>query len=140
MLADTDSREGKGFKLARAKPIPYNPVDLILSRGCPAGIAVASLNGPPKLRENPGGRKVIMRRHLSRMAIVFAALVLTSLSPRPGIAQQAGQAAAPQPTYTLPEYNAEQAAAAEKDPQARIKLLDAFVAQFPNSTLMGRFP
>jgi tetratricopeptide (TPR) repeat protein len=77
-----------------------------------------------------------MRRHLSRMAIVFAALVLTSLSPRPGVAQQAAQPAAPQPTYTLPEYNAEQAAAAEKDPQARIKLLDAFVAQFPNSTLM----
>jgi len=41
-----------------------------------------------------------------------------------------------QPSYTLPEYNAEQAAAAEKDPQAKIKLLDAFVAQYPNSTLM----
>ena len=41
-----------------------------------------------------------------------------------------------QSSYTLPEYNAEQAAAAEKDPQAKIKLLDAFVAQYPNSTLM----
>ena len=29
-----------------------------------------------------------------------------------------------------------QAAQAEKDPTARLKLLDAFVAQYPNSTLM----
>jgi len=75
-----------------------------------------------------------MRRHLSTMAIIFAALVLTSLSPRPAAAQAA--ATAQQPTYTLPEYNALQAAQAEKDPQARLKLLDAFVAQYPNSTLM----
>jgi tetratricopeptide (TPR) repeat protein len=76
-----------------------------------------------------------MRRHLSRMAPIFAALVLTSLSPRPAAAQQAA-ATSQQPTYTLPEYNALQAAQAEKDPQARLKLLDAFVAQYPNSTLM----
>src|SRR4029077_16020948 len=37
--------------------------------------------------------------------------------------------------YTIPEYNAFQAANAEKDPQARLKLLDDFVAKFPNSTL-----
>jgi tetratricopeptide (TPR) repeat protein len=78
---------------------------------------------------------VIMRKHLSRMAIIFAALVLASLSPRAAVAQQAA-ATSQQPTYTLPEYNALQAAQAEKDPQAQIKLLDAFVAQYPNSTLM----
>jgi tetratricopeptide (TPR) repeat protein len=76
-----------------------------------------------------------MRKHLNRMAIIFAALVLASLSPRAAFGQQAG-ATAQQPTYTLPEYNALQAAQAEKDPQAQIKLLDAFVAQYPNSTLM----
>ncbi len=78
---------------------------------------------------------MIMHKHLSRMAIIVAALVLTSLSPRPAAAQQAA-AAAQQPTYTLPEYNSLQAAQAEKDPNARLKLLDAFVAQYPNSTLM----
>jgi hypothetical protein len=76
-----------------------------------------------------------MRKHLNRMAIIFAALVLASLCPRAAVAQQAA-ATAQQPTYTLPEYNALQAAQAEKDPAAQIKLLDAFVAQYPNSTLM----
>jgi hypothetical protein len=69
------------------------------------------------------------------MAIIFAALVLASLSPRAAVAQQAA-ATAQQPTYTLPEYNSLQSAQAEKDPAAQIKLLDAFVAQYPNSTLM----
>ena len=41
-----------------------------------------------------------------------------------------------QTTYTLPEYNALQAAQAEKDMAARIKELDDFVAKFPASTLM----
>jgi tetratricopeptide (TPR) repeat protein len=48
-------------------------------------------------------------------------------------AQAAGDQA--KPTYTIPEYNAFQAANAEKDPQARLKLLDDFGAKFPNSTL-----
>ena len=79
----------------------------------------------------------MMQKYLMRMAMILAVLLLA-----PSIAQRAAaQEAQPgqqgqQPSYTLPEYNAEQAAAAEKDPQARIKKLDAFVAQFPNSTLM----
>jgi tetratricopeptide (TPR) repeat protein len=68
------------------------------------------------------------------MAIILAALVVASLFSRPIAAQDAQ--ANQQPTYTLPEYNAEQAAAAEKDPATKIKMLDAFVAQFPSSTLM----
>ncbi|MGD0840462.1 MAG: hypothetical protein ABSA32_04825 [Candidatus Acidiferrales bacterium] len=44
------------------------------------------------------------------------------------------QQAAPAPT--LAEYNAEQAAATDTDPQQRIKDLDDFVAKFPNSTYM----
>ena len=85
---------------------------------------------------------MIMRNHLNKLAIVAACLCLVFLATRADAqAQQASQAApqvcGQQPTnYTLPEYNAEQAAAAEKDPQAEIKLLDAFVAQYPNSSLL----
>jgi tetratricopeptide (TPR) repeat protein len=81
-----------------------------------------------------------MRRHLSGLAILFAALFLASLCARPAAAQAAQSTqAAPStqaPSYTLPEYNALQAAQAEKDPAAQLKLLDAFVAQYPNSTLL----
>ncbi|HXX72012.1 MAG TPA: tetratricopeptide repeat protein [Candidatus Acidoferrum sp.] len=63
-------------------------------------------------------------------------LCLLSLPATAAVAKAPLGAQQGQPSYTLPEYNAEQAAAAEKDPQAKIKLLDAFVAQYPNSTLM----
>ena len=74
---------------------------------------------------------------MNKFAIAVSALCLLSLpanAARPKTPQPAQQSQ--QPSYTLPEYNAEQAAAAEKDPQAKLKLLDAFVAQYPNSTLM----
>jgi len=79
---------------------------------------------------------VIIRNHVNKFAMAAAALCFLSLPSK--AAQQAGQPGGQQggPSYSLPEYNAEQAAASEKDPQARIKLLDAFVAQYPNSTLM----
>lgn len=77
---------------------------------------------------------MIIRNHLNRFAIAAAACLF---SLPLGAAQQAGQQGGQgQPSYSLPEYNAEQAAANEKDPQQQIKLLDAFVAQYPNSTLM----
>ena len=81
---------------------------------------------------------MIKRTHLSGVATLFAALVLMSLGARASYAQApaAGQQGTQAPSYTLPEYNALQAAQAEKDPAAQIKLLDAFVAQYPNSTLM----
>jgi hypothetical protein len=41
-----------------------------------------------------------------------------------------------QPKYTVAEYNAFQAAAAEKNPQQKLKMLDAFVSQYPNSGLL----
>ncbi len=75
---------------------------------------------------------MIIRNYRNQVATVAAALCLLTLPVK--AAQQAGQQG--QPSYTLPEYNAEQAAASEKDPQAQVKLLDAFVAQYPNSTLM----
>ena len=40
------------------------------------------------------------------------------------------------PAYTLAEYNAYKAADAEQNPQQKIKLLDDFVKQYPNSTLL----
>jgi tetratricopeptide (TPR) repeat protein len=40
------------------------------------------------------------------------------------------------PAYTLAEYNAYKAADAEQNPQQKIKLLDDFVKQYSNSTLL----
>jgi hypothetical protein len=40
------------------------------------------------------------------------------------------------PSYTVAEYNAMMAGNAEKDAQAKIKLLDNFVAQYPDSSLL----
>jgi tetratricopeptide (TPR) repeat protein len=80
---------------------------------------------------------VITRKRLTRFTLVLAAVAL--VAPYPSLAaakpapQQEGQK---KPTYTLPEYNAFQAANTEKDLQTRIKLLDDFVAKYPNSTLM----
>jgi hypothetical protein len=54
-----------------------------------------------------------------------------------GAGAAAGGGAAAQPKYTMAEYNAFQAAAAEKNPQAQLKLLDDFVSKYPNSTLMN---
>lgn len=70
---------------------------------------------------------------------VLAGLCLT-LGMVPSVAlgmpgQDAGQAAQ-QPKYTMAEYNSYQAAAAEKNPSQQIKLLDDFVAKYPNSTLL----
>ena len=50
--------------------------------------------------------------------------------------QAQGANAADACKYTMAEYNAEQAAAAEKNPAAQLKLLDDFVAKYPNSCLM----
>src|SRR5271154_1106546 len=73
-----------------------------------------------------------MRIRLNGLAILGAAVVLMCVPAQPA----AAQAAQAQPSYTIPEYNAFQAAAAEKDPNAQIKDLDDFVGKFPNSTLM----
>jgi hypothetical protein len=47
----------------------------------------------------------------------------------------ADQGAAKQP-YTMPEYNAEQACGADKNPTSQVKCLDDFVAKYPNSNLL----
>ena len=74
-----------------------------------------------------------MRIRLNGLAILGATVVLMCLPAQPAAAQAAAQA---QTSYTIPEYNAFQAAAAEKDPTAKIKDLDDFVSKFPNTTLM----
>jgi hypothetical protein len=51
-------------------------------------------------------------------------------------APAAGQDAAA-PKYTMAEYNAYQACAAEKVPATLIKCLDDFVSKYPNSTLLN---
>ncbi len=62
---------------------------------------------------------------------LLAALTICAIAPAGWAAPQEKQ----QP-YTLAEYNAYQAAAKEPNPQQRIKLLDDFVAKFPQSELL----
>jgi tetratricopeptide (TPR) repeat protein len=46
-----------------------------------------------------------------------------------------GQDAGKQP-YTMPEYNAEQACANDKNPTTQVRCLDDFVSKYPNSNLL----
>ena len=79
---------------------------------------------------------MIMRKIVNLTLTLLAVWALVSIGARPAVAAQAAQQAGQQPAYTIPEYNAFQAANSEKDPQAKIKLLDDFVSKFPNSTLL----
>jgi len=76
----------------------------------------------------------MMQTRPKLMGMVIIASVLWCAPARPVSAFM--QQAADKPTYTIPEYNAFQAARGETNPQNRIKLLDDFVTKFPNSTLM----
>src|SRR6202521_2633101 len=76
-------------------------------------------------------------RRVARLAII-AALCLAIGGASNALAQApAGQdAGAGKQQYTMAEYNAYQAAAAEKNPAQQIKLLDDFVSKYPNSALL----
>jgi tetratricopeptide (TPR) repeat protein len=52
-----------------------------------------------------------------------------------GAQAPAGQDAGKQP-YTMPEYNAEQACANDKNPTSQVKCLDDFVSKYPTSNLL----
>jgi hypothetical protein len=88
---------------------------------------------------------MIESHKLAGLAMV-AALCLNLAAPAGTRAQAAatpaGQApagqegAAAKPQYTMAEYNAYQAAAADKNPAQQVKELDDFVAKYPNSALM----
>jgi len=75
-----------------------------------------------------------------RMAglVIIAALCLAFSGASNTLAQApAGQdAGAGKQQYTMAEYNAFQAANAEKNPAPQIKLLDDFVSKYPNSALL----
>jgi tetratricopeptide (TPR) repeat protein len=75
------------------------------------------------------------KRYFSRAAIVSAIFVVMPLSARSAPSQTA-QHDDQTNSYSMPEYNAYQAANAEKDPQAKIKSMDDFIAKFPTSTLL----
>jgi Ni/Co efflux regulator RcnB len=75
-------------------------------------------------------------RRLASAAVVTA-LCLFGLNARRVDAQDAAAGGASQQKYTMAEYNAYQAAAAEKNPAAQLKLLDDFVAKYPNSALLN---
>lgn len=74
-----------------------------------------------------------MRKHLNRIAVAVAVLCVAPLAAWPAAPQAAQQKG---PSYTMPEYNQFTACQAEKDPPSKVKCLDGFVSQFPNSTLM----
>lgn len=77
------------------------------------------------------------RKRFTGFSLVLAvAAAIAAGYSLPAAASPAPQQQQAKPGYTLPEYNAFEAANSEKDPQTRIKLLDAFVAKYPNSTLM----
>jgi tetratricopeptide (TPR) repeat protein len=76
-------------------------------------------------------------RRLTGVAIVAALLlILGSGQYANAQAPVAGQDASA-PKYTMAEYNAYQACAAEKVPATLIKCLDDFVSKYPNSTLLN---
>ena len=60
-------------------------------------------------------------------ACIAGGFLSAALAQDPGATKQ---------PYTMPEYNAYQAACTEKNPQQQIKLLDGFVAQYPSSALL----
>lgn len=77
----------------------------------------------------------MIRKSFNCLSILLLASALLFTFARPA----AAQCPADQPgktSYTIPEYNAFQTAVAEKDVAQKIKLLDDFVAKFPNSTLL----
>jgi hypothetical protein len=75
-------------------------------------------------------------RRMASLA-VLAALCLFCITVAPAMGQGTGGGAAGPQKYTMAEYNAWQAADAEKNPAAQIKMLDDFVAKYPNSALLN---
>src|SRR5713101_5298128 len=70
---------------------------------------------------------------------LVVSVVVCAVAPAAGAIPQEKPQEKPQdkpPAYTLPEYNAYQAAAKEANPQQRIRLLDDFVAKYPSSALL----
>jgi len=74
---------------------------------------------------------------MAGLAIIAAlCLALSGASNALGQAPAGQDAGAGKQQYTMAEYNAYQAAAAERNPAQQIKLLDDFVSKYPNSALL----
>jgi len=74
-------------------------------------------------------------KRVGTVLAVALGLAFASSSSLRAQATAGGQDSTKQP-YTLVEYNAEQACAAEKAPATQVKCLDDFVAKYPNSALL----
>jgi tetratricopeptide (TPR) repeat protein len=84
-----------------------------------------------------GEMGMIGTRRMTGVAVLAAlCLIIGSGASAKAQAPAAGQDAAA-PKYTMAEYNAYQACAAEKVPATLIKCLDDFVSKYPNSTLLN---
>ncbi|HVB35306.1 MAG TPA: hypothetical protein VNJ52_13170 [Patescibacteria group bacterium] len=77
-----------------------------------------------------------MSKGILRPGLMLWLILAVSLSAGLATMARAEQQAQGKPAYTYAEYNAYQAAAKEKNPQERVKLLDDFVSKFPKSTLL----
>ena len=73
---------------------------------------------------------MIRKWMITGTGLISMALMLCACAPSGWAAPQE------KPAYTMAEYNAYNAAAGEKNPEQRVKLLDDFVAKFPSSTLL----
>jgi tetratricopeptide (TPR) repeat protein len=82
-----------------------------------------------------GTRKVTGLAMVAALCLILGNGLSVMAQPQApaGGAQDAGQGKQP---YTMAEYNAYQAAAAEKNAAQQIKLLDDFVSKYPNSALL----
>src|SRR5258708_1039260 len=80
-----------------------------------------------------------MGMNVTRRSAGFAVLAALSLilgSTSSARAQAATQdAGAAKQAYTVPEYNAYQACAGDKNPASQVKCLDDFVSKYSNSAL-----
>jgi hypothetical protein len=86
----------------------------------------------------PQGEKGMnVTSRVARIAVV-ALLSMVCITIAPSWGQDTGAAgAAGAQKYTMAEYNAYQAAAAEKNPASQLKLLDDFTAKYPSSALLN---
>ena len=75
-------------------------------------------------------------RRVAVLAISAAMCVVLGSGTLPAQAPAGQDQGAGKQPYTMPEYNAEQACGADKNPTSQIKCLDDFVAKYPNSNLL----
>jgi len=82
-----------------------------------------------------GTQKIVGLAMIAALSLNLVAAVGTraQAAQAPPAGQEAGGA---KPQYTMAEYNAYQAAAAEKNPAQQVKALDDFASKYPNSALM----